>query len=289
MTGAEVALTDPEKAIEHPSVDVVIIVTPTNTHARLIEVAANAGKAVFSEKPIALDLAETERIVQVVRERKVPVQLGFMRRYDPGYAKAKAKIEAGELGKLETFRALSRDTYPPSLEFLLGSGGLFLDMSVHDLDLARFLVGEVDEVYAWGGVLIDERFAQANDADTAMTLLRFKNGVLGVVETSRHSNWGYDIRTEVAGSVGKVVVEAPQKTPLLLSKDFASSHDHYENFPDRFEAGHRLQLEGFFAALREGRTPTPGPEDALETLRLAVAATKSWHEKRPVKLSEIGT
>jgi myo-inositol 2-dehydrogenase / D-chiro-inositol 1-dehydrogenase len=176
MTGAELALTDPEKAIDHPSVDVVIIVTPTNTHARLIEVAANAGKAVFSEKPIALDLAETERIVQVVRGRKVPVQLGFMRRYDPGYAKAKTKIEAGELGKLETFRALSRDTYPPSLEFLLGSGGLFLDMSVHDFDLARFLVGEVDEVCAWGGVLIDKRFAQANDADTAVTLLRFKNG-----------------------------------------------------------------------------------------------------------------
>ena len=216
------------------------------------------------------------------------MQLGFMRRYDPGYARAKAKIEAGELGRLETFRALSRDTYPPSLEFLLGSGGLFLDMSVHDFDLARFLVGEVDEVCAWGGVLIDERFAQANDADTALTLLRFKNGVLGVVETSRHSNWGYDIRTEVAGSVGKVVVEAPQKTPLLFAKDFASSHDHYENFPDRFEAAYRLQLEAFFKALREGRTPTPGPEDALETLRLAVAATKSWREKRPLKLSEIG-
>src|SRR5580700_429692 len=161
MTGAEVALTDPEKAIDHPSVDVVIIVTPTNTHARLIEVAANAGKAVFSEKPIALDLAETERIVKVVRERKVPVQLGFMRRYDPVYAMAKAKIEAGELGKLETFRAMSRDTYPPSLEFSLGSGGLFLDMAVHDLS-GSVSVGEVDEVYSWGGVLIDERFAQAN-------------------------------------------------------------------------------------------------------------------------------
>jgi myo-inositol 2-dehydrogenase/D-chiro-inositol 1-dehydrogenase len=286
-TGADLAFTDPAKAIDHPSVDAVVIVTPTNTHAHLIELAANAGKAVFSEKPIALDLEETQRVVQVVRERGVPVQLGFMRRYDPGYAKAKAKIEAGELGKLETFRALSRDTYPPSLEFLLGSGGLFLDMSVHDFDLARFLVGEVDEVCAWGGVLIDERFAQANDADTAFTLLRFKNGVLGVVETSRRSNWGYDIRTEVAGSVGKVVVEAPQKTPLLFAKDFSSSHDHYENFPDRFEAGYRLQLEAFFAALREGRTPTPGPEDALETLRLAVAATKSWREKRPVKISEI--
>jgi myo-inositol 2-dehydrogenase/D-chiro-inositol 1-dehydrogenase len=118
MAGAELALTDPAKAIEHPSLDAVVIVTPTDTHARLIEVAANAGKAVFSEKPIALDLAETQRVVQVVRERKVPVQLGFMRRYDPGYAKAKAKIEAGELGKLETFRALSRDTYPPSLSEL---------------------------------------------------------------------------------------------------------------------------------------------------------------------------
>jgi myo-inositol 2-dehydrogenase/D-chiro-inositol 1-dehydrogenase len=152
MSGAESALTEPEKAVEHPSVDAVVIVTPTDTHARLIEAAANAGKAVFSEKPIALDLAETQRVVRLVRERNVPVQLGFMRRYDPGYAKAKAKakIEAGELGKLETFRALSRDTYPPSLEFLLGSGGLFLDMSVHDFDLARFLVGEVEEVNAWG-------------------------------------------------------------------------------------------------------------------------------------------
>src|SRR5580704_1101580 len=206
MSGAESALTEPEKAIEQPGVDAVVIVTPTDTHARLIEASANAGKAVFSEKPIALDLAETQRVVRLVQERNVPVQLGFMRRYDPGYAKAKAKIEAGELGKLET---------------------------------------------------------------------------------SRRSNWGYDIRTEVAGSIGKVVVEAPQKTPLLFAKDFASSYDHYENFPDRFEASYRLQLEAFFAALREGRTPTPGPEDALETLRLAVAATKSWREKRPVKISEI--
>ncbi|MBV9490369.1 MAG: Gfo/Idh/MocA family oxidoreductase [Verrucomicrobia bacterium] len=287
MSGAEIALTDPEQAIVHPGVDAVIIVTPTDTHARLIEAAANAGKAVFSEKPIALDLAETQRVVRVVRERRVPVQLGFMRRYDPGYAKAKAKIEAGELGKLETFRALGRDTYPPSLEFLLGSGGLFLDMSVHDFDLARFLVGEVEEVQAWGGVLIDQRFAQANDADTAITLLRFRNGALGVVETSRHSNWGYDIRTEVAGSIGKVVVEAPQKTPLLFAKDFSSSYDHYENFPDRFEAAYRLQLQAFFAALREGRTLTPGPDEALETLRLALAATRSWREKRPVRVSEI--
>ena len=287
LAGAEAALTDIEKAISYPGVDAVVIVTPTETHARLIEIAVRAGKGVFSEKPIALDLAETSRVVHLIREKGAPVQIGFMRRFDPGYSAAKAKIAAGELGKLETFRALSRDTYPPSLKFLLGSGGLFLDMAVHDLDLARFLVGEVEEVQAWGSVLIDERFAQANDADTAITLLRFKNGVLGVTETSRRSNWGYDIRTEVAGSLGKVVVESPQKTPLLFARDFASSYDHFENFPDRFEKAYKLQLESFFQDLHAGRQPSPGPEDALESLRLAIAVTKSWRDGRPVRVSEI--
>ena len=287
LASAEIALTDIEKAISHPGVDAVVIVTPTETHARLIEIAVEAGKAVFSEKPIALDLAETSRVVRLAQEKGASVQIGFMRRFDPGYSTAKARIAAGELGKLETFRALSRDTYPPSLNFLLSSGGLFLDMAVHDLDLARFLVGEVDEVQAWGSVLIDERFAQASDADTAVTLLRFKNGVLGVTETSRRSNWGYDIRTEVAGSIGKVVIEAPQKTPLLFARDFASSYDHFENFPERFDKAYRLQLESFFGDLQAGRKPSPGPEDALETLRLAIAVTKSWREGRPVKVSEI--
>ena len=287
ISGAEEAMTDIEKAIAHPSVDAVVIITPTDTHARLLELAADAGKAVFSEKPIALDLAETTRVVNIIAERGIPVQLGFMRRFDPGYARAKQKIEAGELGRIELFRALSRDTYPPSLEFLLGSGGIFLDMAVHDFDLARFLVGEVEEVQAWGTVLVDERFAKAKDADTAVTLLRFVNGALGVVETSRHSNWGYDIRTEIAGAVGKVVVEAPQKTPLLFAKDFSSSFDHFENFPDRFAAAYRLELEAFFTALQQGKQPSPGPQDALETLRLALAAARSWRESRPVKISEV--
>jgi myo-inositol 2-dehydrogenase / D-chiro-inositol 1-dehydrogenase len=287
LAGAEEALTDIEQAITHPAVDALVIVTPTDTHARLLEMAAHAGKAVFSEKPIALDLGETARVVKIIQEKGIPVQLGFMRRFDPGYARAKQKIEAGELGRIELFRALSRDTYPPSLEFLLGSGGIFLDMAVHDLDLARFLVGEVEEVQSWGTVLVDEKFAQAKDADTAVTMLRFVNGALGVVETARHSNWGYDIRTEVAGAVGKVVVEAPQKTPLLFAKDFGSSFDHFENFPDRFEAAYRLELESFFKALLEGKEPSPGPQEALETLRLALAVTKSWQENRPVKISEI--
>ena len=174
ISSAEVALIDIEKAMTHPGVDAVVIVTPTETHARLIELAVNSGKAVFSEKPIALDLQRQNRIVRLAQERGALVQIGFMRRFDPGYAKAKARIEAGELGKLETFRALSRDTYPPSLNFLKSSGGLFLDMAVHDLDLARFLIGEVEEVQAWGTVLIDERFSQAGDVDTAMTPCAFR-------------------------------------------------------------------------------------------------------------------
>jgi myo-inositol 2-dehydrogenase/D-chiro-inositol 1-dehydrogenase len=287
LSNAEVALVEVEKAIDYPGVDAVVIVTPTDTHARLIELAADAGKAVFSEKPIALDLGETKRVVEHLHRKNVPVQLGFMRRFDPGYARARQRIESGDLGRIETFRALSRDTYPPTLKFLRGSGGLFLDMAVHDLDLARFLVGEVSEVQAWGSVLIDDRFAEADDADTAVALLRFVNGALGVVETSRRSNWGYDIRTEVAGSVGKVVVEAPQKTPLIYSRDFGAHFDHFENFPDRFEAAYRLELRAFFDALKVGRKPEPGPEEALETLRLAIAATRSWRENRPVKISEI--
>ncbi len=287
IIGAESASVDIEGAIQYPGVDAVIIVSPTNTHAQLIEASSMAGKAVFCEKPIALDLTETKRVVEAVVAHKTPVQLGFMRRYDPGYAAAKKKIDLGELGNLETFRALSRDTFPPDPSFLLSSGGVFLDMAVHDLDLARFLVGEVEEVLSWGSVLIDQRFADAGDADTTVCLLRFTNGVLGVVETARRSNWGYDIRTEIAGSVGKIVVEAPQKTPMTFAKNFASTFDHYENFPDRFEAAYRLELEAFFRALREGSQPAPGPLDALETLRLALAATRSWRERRPVKISEI--
>lgn len=281
------ATTDPLDAIHDPAVEAVVISTPTRTHASLIEAALRAGKAVWSEKPIALDLVETNRVVVLWRETGIPVQLGFMRRFDPGYVRAKELIESGELGRIEQFRAYSRDTYPPSADFIKDSGGSFLDMSVHDFDLARFLVGEVEEVSAWGSILIEQRFGDGGDIDTAVTMLRFRNGALGVVEMSRRSAWGYDIRTEVAGATGKVVVEAPHKTPLTYSRRFGFEGDHYENFPDRFEAAYRLELEAFFKTLTEGGTPAPGPEDALETLRLAIAARRSWRDGRPVRLDDV--
>jgi myo-inositol 2-dehydrogenase / D-chiro-inositol 1-dehydrogenase len=287
LAHASRASTDPLDAIHDSNVDAVVIVTPTDSHAALIEAALRAGKAVWAEKPIAQDLAASGRIVDLWRASGLPVQVGFMRRFDPGYVRARELIATGELGRIEQFRAASRDTYPPPVEYLLSAGGSFLDMAVHDLDLARFLVGEVEEVHAWAAVLFDDRFAEADDFDTAVTMLRFRDGALGVVETARHSAWGYDIRTEIAGATGKVVVDGGQKTPAAYMRRFAVEGDLYESFPDRFEVAYRRQFEVFFADLAEGRTPSPGPDDAMETLRLAIAVTRSWRESRPVRVDEV--
>jgi myo-inositol 2-dehydrogenase/D-chiro-inositol 1-dehydrogenase len=142
-------------------------------------------------------------------------------------------------------------------------------------------------VHAWGGVLADERFAAAGDVDTAVTMIRFASGALGVVETARHSAWGYDIRTEVAGALGKLVVDADRKTDLVFSRRFGFEGDHYENFPDRFATAFRMELEAFVRSVADGRPVSPGPEDAHQTLRLAVAATRSWREGRPVRVAEV--
>ena len=281
------AVVEPREAIDEPGVEAVVIVTPTSTHAGLIDAALRAGKAVWTEKPIAQDLAETARIVDLWRETGLPVQVGFMRRFDPGYERAKRLIDQGELGRIEQFHAVGRDTYPPPVEFLRTAGGSFLDMTVHDLDLARFLVGEVEEIHAWAAVLFDERFAEADDFDTSVAMLRFRNGALGVIETSRHSAWGYDIRTEVAGALAKVVVDGGQKTPATVLRRFGFEGDLYESFPDRFAVAYRREVEAFFADLAAGRTPSPGPDDALETLRVAVAATRSWREGRPIRIDEV--
>lgn len=287
LARAERAGDDVAEAIRAEDVDAVLICTPTSTHAELIEAAVRAGKPVWSEKPVALTLDETRRVVATVEASGQPVMIGFMRRFDPGYAAAKRAIDAGEIGRVERFRAVSCDFTPPPLAFVKTSGGLFVDMLVHDFDLARYLVGEVEEVSAWGGVLIEPGFAEAGDVDTAVAMLRFASGALGVLEGSRRTTWGYDIRTEIAGSQARLVVEASQKTPLLTSRGLGYAGDHYRSFPDRFDAAYRAELEYFFACLRDGTTPLPGVRDALESLRVALAATKSLKEGRPVRVDEI--
>ncbi len=293
LTRAEKAYTDAEAAIHHPGVDAVVIVTPTNTHADLIEVAARAGKAIFCEKPVALELNRTVRALEVVTQNNVPFQIGFNRRFDPPYALAKRKLEAGELGAIEQFISVMRDPSPPPLEYLKISGGMFIDQSIHELDCARFLVGEVEELSAWGAALVDPAIGELGDVDTGMISLRFKNGALGVIQNSRRSAFGYDVRTEVFGSKGKLVMDATPKTPLTQYGAGASSlegrleSDHFHFFMDRFKDAYRLEIEAFFDCLGTGASTTPGAVDALESLRLGVAATLSFREKRPVKLSEV--
>lgn len=278
---------DPKDAIADADVQVVIICTPTPTHAPLTELAARAGKAVFCEKPIALELPETLRVMALVDETGIPFQIGFQRRYDVAFAEAKRRIEAGALGQLEQFRAVGRDPAPPPLEYLKISGGIFCDQAIHDIDIARFLVGEVAEVSVWGASRVDPRIGEMGDADTVTSLLRFENGALGVIENSRRAVYGYDVRSEVFGSGGKLVIDATPKTPLWQFGESGVSSDHYYFFIDRFIDAYRLELQAFFAALEAGTKPTPGTKDAVESLRIALAMTRSLIEKRPVLLEEL--
>ena len=278
----------PARGDHRSAVEAVVISTPTSTHAGLIEAALRAGKAVWSEKPIALDLVETNRLVELWRETGLPVQLGFMRRFDPGYVRARELIVAGELGRIEQFRAYSRDTYPPSADFIKDSGGSFLDMSVHDFDLARFLVGEVEEVSAWGNVLIDQRFGEGDDIDTSVTMLRFRNGALGVVEMSRRLRLG--LRHPDRGCRGDRQGRrrgAPQDGPHLqrggsASRAIISRASRTASKPAIGSSSRRSS-----GPLPGAGRPTPGPDEALETLRLAIAARRSWREGRPVRVDDV--
>ncbi len=277
----------PEEAVNRKDVDAVIICTPTDTHAALIEAAAETGKAVFCEKPVALDLTRTQQALATVAEKGVPFQIGFQRRFDSGYAEAKRRIEAGVLGRLDQFRTVGRDPAPPPKEYLAKSGGLFLDQAIHEFDIARFLMGDVIEVSAWGTVRFHPDAEEFDDIDTATTLLRFASGALGVVENSRRAVYGYDIVTEAFGENGKIVIQAEPKTPLREYNKDGYRLDHYHFFMDRFGPAFRAELEAFFQAVSNGKPPSPGPNEALESLKIALAATRSLKEGRSVKLTEI--
>jgi len=286
ITRAARTYADPLDAIHNPEVQAVIIVTPTSTHAALIEAAALAGKAIFCEKPVAADLTETERVMHLVQQQGVPFQIGFQRRYDASFMQARERILAGEVGQVEQFSATGRDPAPPPLEYLKVSGGIFLDQAIHDLDIARFLVGEVKEVMAIGDVKVDPAIATIGDADTTTVLLTFENGAQGVVQNSRRAVYGYDVRTEVFGSGGKLVMDATPKTPLVRYGEGVTS-DHYHFFMDRFKDAYRAEIAAFVSALTQGRDPTPGAHDALESLRLALACTRSLNEGRPVRVQDV--
>jgi myo-inositol 2-dehydrogenase/D-chiro-inositol 1-dehydrogenase len=284
---AEKVTDSTDEVLSRSDIDSVIICTPTDTHAALIEAAAEAGKAIFCEKPVALELGRTQKALAKVAEKGVPFQIGFQRRFDTGYAEAKRRIEERELGRLDQFRTVGRDPGPPPREYLEKCGGLFLDQAIHEFDIARFLMGDVTEVSAWGTVRFHPDAQELGDVDTATTFLRFSSGALGVVENSRQAVYGYDIVTEVFGENGKLVIQAEPKTPLRHYHKDGYKLDHYHFFMDRFGPAFRAELEGFFNAIANGNPPSPGSKDALESLKIALAATRSLKESRSVKLTEI--
>jgi myo-inositol 2-dehydrogenase/D-chiro-inositol 1-dehydrogenase len=279
---------DPHEAIGDPSVQAVVIVTPTGTHAPLIEAAARAGKAIFCEKPIALDVPSTERALAVVAECGVPLQIGFQRRFDTGFAEAQRRIAAGELGKLHLFHAVSHDPYPPSREYILGCGGQFVDMSIHDIDVARFLTGsEVESVSATGTALGPQAqdFRDANDWDTTVMTLHFASGALGSVVNSRQAGYGYDIHTDVLGDNGGLKIGYERYTPITRYDREGAHHDYVPYFPQRFAQAYASELMAFVQAVLGGKPVSPTGADGLAALKVALAATESARNGgRPVKV-----
>lgn len=285
LVGAPRASADPLAAISAPDVDVVLIATPTGTHTALISAAIRAGKPVWCEKPVALSMADAAMLRDLAAAHRVPVMIGYMRRFDARYSELKRRIDAGALGAIERFRAVSIDASPPALSFIKTSGGICLDMLIHDFDLALHLVGEVVSVHTWGSVLVDPGFHEAGDVDTVMVLVKFANGALGVIEGGRRTTWGYDIRTEVSGALGRAFVAAPGAMPSDGDGAPAAAPD--QSFANRFVDAYKTELSYFFDCLRQNIAPQPDIAAAMGSLRLSLAATESLHTGKPVTLDTL--
>lgn len=275
------------EALAAPDVQALIISTPTPTHEQLVLTAVEASKPVFVEKPLAHDLAASDRIVAAVRATGTPVQVGFQRRYDPAHQEARRQIDAGELGRIEGFRAVDRDTRPPALEFLKGSGGIFVDLGIHDLDSARFLVGEVEEVHAIGGAISDPSLSEHGLFDTAVATLRFESGAVGTIECALNSPWGYDIRTEVIGSSGRVTIDMDSRHLLKRYERRGVIQDRPRDFSLSYFEAYTDELEAFAFNILHGNEVAPDVIDGRESLRLALAAQRSLESGRTVRVRDV--
>lgn len=280
---------DPRRLLEDSSVEAVVICTSTDTHAALIEAAAQAGKHIFCEKPIALDLAAIDRALAAAKVAGVKLQIGFNRRFDPSFQRVRQAVANGEIGQPHILRITSRDPQPPPIGYIRVSGGIFLDMTIHDFDMARFLMGtEVEEVYAAGAVLVDEAIGEAGDVDTAIVTLRFANGALGTIDNSRRAVYGYDQRVEVFGSKGMISVsnETPHRATL---SDAAGVHGPLPEFffIERYAAAYIAEMRAFVESVLEDKTPPVTGEDGRIPVVMGYAAWKSLRERRPVALKEI--
>ncbi|MDK9694758.1 MAG: inositol 2-dehydrogenase [Siculibacillus sp.] len=284
-TGAEVR--DIDTAIEARDVDAVIIGTPTTTHADLIEKAARAGKAIFCEKPVDLSAERIVACLEVVKAAGVPLMIGFNRRFDPNFAELRRRLAAGAIGETEIVTVISRDPAPPPASYVATSGGIFRDMMIHDLDMARFLLGDDEpvEVHALGSALVDPEIGRAGDADTALVVMKTAAGRLCQISNSRRATYGYDQRIEVHGSKGMLRAgNIHESTVELASGDGFRADPVQHFFLERYAEAYRAELATFVECVEKGVAPSPTGEDGLAAQRLADAATLSWKTGRPVRL-----
>ncbi len=289
--GIEGIYKDHRKIMEDPRIDAVLICSSTDTHAPLSIEAIKAGKHVFCEKPIdhKLDKIDEVRAALAASPKKLVYQVGFNRRFDHNYRALKSAVDAGKIGDVQFIRISSRDPEPPPAQYVGTSGGIFLDMMIHDLDMLRYLSGsEVDEVYASGAVLIDPAIGEAGDVDTATVSARMANGALALIDNSRKSVYGYDQRGEVFGSKGSVAnANDLPSTAILSTVDGVTAEKPLWFFLDRYMTSYQAEVRSFIESIKTGSQPEVGIDDGLMSIRLALACKKSMAENRPVKLDEI--
>lgn len=279
--------TDPQPLIEDPTIDAVAICAATDTHAPLIKQAAAAGKDIFCEKPIAIDLPTIDDALAAAERAGVKLQVGFNRRFDPSFKAAREIIDAGKVGEPRVVRITSRDPAPPPLAYLKVSGGLFMDMTIHDFDMARFLVdSDITEVYAVGGALVNPDIAeQADDIDTAVITLRYANGAICTIDNCRETSYGYDQRVEWFGSKGRLVVgnHTPHQA-VYTDADGVHGAKPLYFFLERYMDAYIAEMIAFVDALEKNTAPPVTGQDARVPAVIGRAAWQSVREGRPVKL-----
>ncbi len=284
--GIPVCTNDHHQLLEDPEIEAVVIATPSNTHVEMVLAAAQAGKQIFCEKPIAFEADKVAAAIAAVEKAGVQLQVGFNRRFDPDFMAVKAAVEAGKIGTPQIIRITNRDPQRPDLDFVPKSGGLFMDFSIHDFDMVRFLSGgEVEEVFAMGTVLIDPEIGKLGDIDTALITIKLTDGALCIIDLSRETHYGYDQQVEVFGSGGSISARntTPTNTIMRTAQGVSTDKPHY-SFVERYEAAFIDELRSFFAGVRDGTPPSVTGEDALVAVRIAQAAQQSREQNRPVKV-----
>ena len=281
--------TDPLALIHDPQVDAVVIVSPTRTHKDLSIGSVRAGKPTFCEKPAALSLTDALEMRAAIRASGACFQTGFMRRFDAGYVAARKRLDEGSIGKAVLFKSTSRDPHRTSLEYAdpNSSGGLILDLGIHDFDLARFFMGEVKTVSAIGGALAYPELASVGDIDNAVVTLAFVDGSLGVVDLSRNAVYGYDVSTELLGDKGTLRIGYLRETPLYLMTKNSVAHDTVPHFGERFKDAYTAQLRDFARNVLRGMDPLVTIDDGVFALRIAIAATRALETRGPVEVASV--